>query len=109
MDTSLFMFCSHSKKRPHNIVIGRTYEHKVLDMVELGVTNIKSIEELTSSIEVPFHAQPFLVFQGDLWESDTDCKKLKNLINDFFLMNNRQRSIDIDKAMKVMVCWTITE
>ena len=39
-DTSLFMFGSHSKKRPNNLVIGRTYEHKVLDMVELGVTNL---------------------------------------------------------------------
>lgn len=42
-DTSLFVFGSHSKKRPSNIVLGRTYEHKVLDMVELGVINFKAV------------------------------------------------------------------
>ena len=42
-----------------------------------------------SDVEVPFNTQPFLFFQGDLWESDEEFKKLKNLINDFFLMNNR--------------------
>lgn len=69
-DGSLFMFCSNSKKRPNNLVIGRTYEHKVLDMVELGVLDATSIEEIISSIEVPYHAHPFIVFQGDLWESN---------------------------------------
>ena len=39
-DAPLFMFGSHSKKRPDNLVIGRTYEHKVLDMVELGITSV---------------------------------------------------------------------
>lgn len=39
-DASLFMFGSHNKKRPNNIVIGRTYEHKILDMVELGITKL---------------------------------------------------------------------
>ena len=43
-EASLFMFGSHSKKRPNNIVLGRTYEHKVLDMVELGVINLESME-----------------------------------------------------------------
>jgi ribosome production factor 2 len=42
-DTSLFLFGSHSKKRPNNIVLGRTYEHKVLDMAELGITKLDSI------------------------------------------------------------------
>ena len=83
------MFGSHNKKRPNNIVIGRTYEHKVLDMVELGITNMESMQAIISTIEVPFHSQPFVVFQGDLWESDEDFKKLKNLINDFFVMNKK--------------------
>jgi ribosome production factor 2 len=92
-DASLFMFCSHSKKRPNNLIVGRTYEHKVLDMVELGVVSSNSIEEVAESIEVPFNAHPFVVFQGDLWESDEDFKKLKNLLNDFFLMNNRPKGL----------------
>ena len=58
---------------------------------------------------VPLDAQPFLVFQGDLWESDGQLKKLRNLINDFFLMNNRPSSVEIDKVMKVVVSWSVTE
>ena len=37
-DASLFAFGTHSKKRPHNLVFGRMFDHHVLDMVELGVT-----------------------------------------------------------------------
>jgi ribosome production factor 2 len=64
------MFGSHSKKRPSNLVIGRTYEHKVLDMVELGVLNATSIQDIVGGLQVPYNSQPFIVFQGDLWESD---------------------------------------
>jgi ribosome production factor 2 len=92
-ETSLFLFGSHSKKRPSNVVIGRTYEHKVLDMVELGILNVTSIQDVIATAQVPYDVQPFVIFQGDLWESDQDFKKLKNLINDFFLMNNRPKGI----------------
>jgi hypothetical protein len=34
---------------------------------------------------------------------------LKNLINDFFLINNRPKGIEIDKALKVVVSWSVTE
>jgi ribosome production factor 2 len=44
------MFCSHNKKRPNNVVIGRTYEHKVLDMVEMGVLDATSIEDVVGSL-----------------------------------------------------------
>ncbi len=36
-DTSLFMYVSDSKKRPDNVVLGRLFDHHVLDMIELGV------------------------------------------------------------------------
>lgn len=108
-DTSLFLFGSHNKKRPHNLVIGRTYEHKVLDMVELGLLNADSMDSIVANAEIPFNVQPFVIFQGDLWESDEQFKKLRNLINDFFLMNNRVKEIEIDHALKVVVCWSVTD
>ena len=38
-DASLFAFGSHNKKRPDNLVIGRMFDHQLLDMVEFGVSN----------------------------------------------------------------------
>jgi ribosome production factor 2 len=36
-DCSLFALASHSKKRPNNLVLGRTFDARLLDMVEFGV------------------------------------------------------------------------
>ena len=36
-DCSLFCLANHSKKRPHNLVLGRMFDFKLLDMLELGV------------------------------------------------------------------------
>merc|ERR1711981_874066 len=36
-DTSQFVFGSHSKKRPHNMIFGRFFNHQLLGMVEVGV------------------------------------------------------------------------
>ena len=36
-DCSLFCLANHSKKRPHNLVLGRMFDFKILDMLELGV------------------------------------------------------------------------
>jgi ribosome production factor 2 len=91
------------------LVFGRTYEHKVLDMAELGLLNFSSIQDVIASAEVPYDVQPFVIFQGDLWESNPEFKKLRNLLNDFFLMNNRPKGVEIDNALKVVVCWSVTE
>jgi len=41
-DASLFVLGSHSKKRPNNLTFARTFDRKVLDMVEVGVQNYRS-------------------------------------------------------------------
>ena len=95
-DTSLFMVASHNKKRPNNLVIGRTYEHKVLDMAELAIKQVKTIDEVNASLSIPANVQPFMFFQGDLWESHPEFKQLKSMLNDFFLANNRPSKPQID-------------
>ena len=35
-DCALFAVASHNKKRPNNLIFGRTFDHMVLDMAELG-------------------------------------------------------------------------
>ena len=113
-DCSLFCVGSHSKKRPHNLCIGRMFghpEYHLLDMIELGklsfliaifatalspccrwsagVTNFKSIAECSSKLEGKAKvkatgAKPCMLFQGSEWEQDEKCGKLKNLLLDFF-------------------------
>lgn len=36
-------------------------------MVEFGVIDSTSIQDLVGALEVPYLSQPFIVFQGDLW------------------------------------------
>ncbi|XP_064623284.1 ribosome production factor 2 homolog [Lineus longissimus] len=82
-DCSLFMFGSHSKKRPHNLVIGRLFDHHILDMVELGVGSFKSLETFKGS-KIPVGTKPCLLFAGEPFETDYEYKRLKNLFIDFF-------------------------
>jgi ribosome production factor 2 len=34
---SAFLLASHTKKRPHNLVLGRTFDGHILDQLELGL------------------------------------------------------------------------
>lgn len=43
--TGLFAVASHSKKRPFNLVFGRCFGGRLLDMVELGLTGVGSLSE----------------------------------------------------------------
>ena len=51
-------------------MIGRTFDWQVLDMVEFGLNNFQGIEDISSVSDVPYQVKPFVVFQGDLWETD---------------------------------------
>jgi ribosome production factor 2 len=44
-DASLFVLGTHSKKRPNHLTFARMFEYKVLDMVEVGVTNYHGCKE----------------------------------------------------------------
>lgn len=82
-DTSLFMFGCHSKKRPHNIIIGRMFDHQLLDMVELGITKYQSLKSIKGN-KVAMGTKPCLLFSGADFESDSDLRRLKSLLMDFY-------------------------
>lgn len=48
-DSSLFALGNHSKKRPHNIVLGRFFDHRLHDVLELGVDRYKGIKEFAKA------------------------------------------------------------
>lgn len=79
----LFMIALHNKKRPHNLIMGRMYEHTLLDIIEFGVDNYKGlkdfkIEKISSGIK------PLLIFNGELFETNYEYGRIKNLLVDMF-------------------------
>ena len=45
-DASLFLIGQDSKKRPDNLTFVRMFDHRVLDMCEVGVTSFVSMSDL---------------------------------------------------------------
>lgn len=42
-DASLLLVGLHSKKRPNNLIFTRTFDHEVMDMLEVGIEMAKSM------------------------------------------------------------------
>uniref|UniRef100_A0A3P8YR42 Ribosome production factor 2 homolog n=1 Tax=Esox lucius TaxID=8010 RepID=A0A3P8YR42_ESOLU len=82
-DSSLFLFGSHNKKRPNNLIFGRLFDFHVLDMIELGIETYKSLSDIKTS-KCPEGTKPMLVFAGEAFDNDNDHKRMKSLLTDFF-------------------------
>ena len=78
-DCSLLVFGSHNKKRPHNLVFGRLYDHQVLDMIETGVETFRPLS-FFKGLKCAVGSKPCLIFSGDLFETDANYSCLKNLL-----------------------------
>ena len=79
-DAGLFGFGMHQKKRPHNLILGRVYNEKMLDMFEFGVSEFKDL--VKCSFETGL--KPVLLFQGEHFDYDERLSLVKNLFIDFF-------------------------
>lgn len=86
-EAALFGVGSHSKKRPHNIILGRTFDYGIMDMIELGADNYKGMTEFHNA-KVLAGMKPCLIFNGPAWDLNQDLKRLKSLFIDFF---NREK------------------
>jgi len=83
-DATLFALASHNKKRPNNLVMGRTFDRRILDMVELGVLQYRSLTDFGGLPKKRLGSKPMMQFVGDLWSSDINLKRLQNLLIDFY-------------------------
>lgn len=85
-DASLFAFGTHQKKRPHNLIFGRLFDHHIMDMFEFGVENYKGIAAFASETAggSSTDVKPCLLFTGAEWEHDPTLTYLKTLLTDFF-------------------------
>ncbi|XP_008211265.1 ribosome production factor 2 homolog [Nasonia vitripennis] len=83
LNASLFMMISNSKKRPNNLVMGRLFEHTLMDMVEFGVENYTALSKFRVE-KIPSGIKPMLVFQGELFENNHEYVRIRNLLVDMF-------------------------
>ena len=83
-DASLFALASHNKKRPNNLVMGRTFDRRILDMVEIGILQYRSLNDFGGLPKKRLGSKPLLQFVGDIWSSDVNLKRLQNLLIDFY-------------------------
>ncbi|KDR23391.1 ribosome production factor 2 homolog isoform X2 [Zootermopsis nevadensis] len=82
-DASMFMFASHNKKRPHNLILGRMYDSHILDMVEFGIERYRGLKEFKTQ-KVSLGIKPCLLFAGELFEHNHEYRRIKNLLVDMF-------------------------
>lgn len=77
---------SHSKKRPNNLVIARTYNQHIYDMVEVGIENFKSMHSFAydKKLSPRVGSKPFITFIGEGFENVEELKHLKEVLLDFF-------------------------
>ncbi|KFM81104.1 Ribosome production factor 2-like protein, partial [Stegodyphus mimosarum] len=81
-DASLFMFGSHNKKRPNNLIAGRVFDSHILDMFELGIEDFKSLKDYKTA-KVASGCKPMLLFTEG-FEDQPEYERLKNFFIDFF-------------------------
>jgi len=80
---SMFVFANHNKKRPENLIFGRTYDYRLLDMFEFGLTHFKSMSEFKTD-KIAVGTKPCLTFSGQAFDSNDEMKRLKSMFIDFF-------------------------
>ncbi|KAL6764088.1 Brix domain-containing protein [Haematococcus lacustris] len=84
-ECGLFALGSHSKKRPHNMVLGRLFDGRLYDCLELGVEGFKSIRAFgNTGTGAGLGAKPCIVFVGEKFDSVPGLKLARSLLLDMF-------------------------
>lgn len=83
LNAPLFMFTSHNKKRPNNLIMGRMFENTLLDMVEFGIEDYKGLKEFKVP-KIATGIKPLLIFNGDIFENNREYGRIRNLLIDMF-------------------------
>ncbi|XP_002528588.2 ribosome production factor 2 homolog [Ricinus communis] len=104
-DCSIFVYGSTSKKRPDNLVIGRTYDHHIYDLVEVGIENFKSMSSFKYDKKAAPHvgSKPFIAFVGEGFESVDELKHLKEVLLDL-LRGEAVENLNLAGLDRAYVC-----
>lgn len=82
-DASLFVTGLHSKKRPHDLVLTRMFDGRVLDQIELGIDSYRSMAEVDTP-KASVGTRPLMVFHSDLFDTHPTFTHLKSYLLDFY-------------------------
>lgn len=82
-DCSMFALASHNKKRPNNLCIGRMFDRRILDIIEIGVERYKSLLDYKGCPKKRVESKPMMLFIGDGWHLNAELKRLQNILIDF--------------------------
>ncbi|KAL0921957.1 hypothetical protein M5K25_005910 [Dendrobium thyrsiflorum] len=108
-DCSFFVFGSHSKKRPNNLILGRMYDHHIYDLVEVGVENFNPIESFKYDKKIAPRqgSKPFFAFIGENFESVDELKHLKEVLLDHF-RGEIVENLNLTGVDRAFVCTAIS-
>lgn len=97
-DASLLVFGSSQKKRPHNLTLVRTFGHKVLDMMELGLDaeSFRTMAQFKTR-KFAIGLRPMVLFAGTAFESpvSNEYTLAKSMFLDFF-KGDPSEKIDVE-------------
>lgn len=104
-DCSLFLLGSHSKKRPHNLVLGRFFDGHLYDMVEVGIETFTSFYDMKKENKPKPHlgGKPMFAFAGEGFENDPQLKQLRLILLDMFHGENVSK-INLKGLDSVLLC-----
>lgn len=101
-DCSQFMLVNHSKKRPHNLILGRTFGFRILEMFEFALSNFQPMAMFPRLKSAP-GSSPMLVFNGDDFEASETTRALRSLLLDLFRAPDETKPLDISGVDRVIV------
>ncbi|KAI0388080.1 Brix-domain-containing protein [Hypomontagnella monticulosa] len=98
-DTSLLVFGSSSKKRPHTLTLARTFASKILDMLELHLDpeSYRKISQFKGR-KFAVGLRPMMLFSGTAFESPVanEYTMAKSMLIDLFRGDSSSDKIDVE-------------
>ncbi|KAJ3276732.1 rRNA-binding ribosome biosynthesis protein rpf2 [Terramyces sp. JEL0728] len=101
-DSSLFVFGTHSKKRPHNLTIVRLFDYQMMDMVELGIENYKGLKEF-KDIKAALGNRPLVLFNGENWDANDELRTIKSMFLDLYTGDTSMNQLNLKGITHAMV------
>lgn len=100
-ECGVVVFGTHSKKRPNNITVLRTYNGKRLDMVELLLLVPSDQSQAEPKLTIGVEMKPLILFAGSQWDDTSSSEQatlyqsLKSILLDLF-QGEEIASIDVE-------------